>query len=191
MRPNSGAARPADNPFASRCIDGLRYRFRRGGIDEVKTALARHRNRGAVVGAHGSGKTTLLEELAVHLSGDIVWVRLNAEIDRPAVTALEVLNHGIGPGHTILIDGAEQLSYRSWWRVRRRIRSAGTIVITSHRPGRLPTIHECTTDLALLEELVRELAPDAAAREDLEALFLRNNGDLRLCLRELYDVCSK
>ncbi len=191
MRHNPSAARPADNPFASRRIDGLRYRFRRGGIDDIKTDLPRHGNRGAVVGPHGSGKTTLLEELAGHLSGNIVWVRLNAEIARPAVTALEALNHGIGPEHTILIDGAEQLSPWSWWRIHRRIRHAGTIVITSHRPGRLPTIHQCTTDPALLEELVRELAPEAAAGEDFEALFRRNNGNLRLCFRELYDVCSK
>jgi hypothetical protein len=191
VRHNPGAARPADNPFASRRIDGLRYRFRRGAMNDVTTALPSHGNRGAVVGPHGSGKTTLLEELAGHLSGNMVWVRLNAEIERPALTALDALNHRIGPEHTILIDGAEQLSPWSWWRIHRRIRDAGMIVITSHRPGRLPTLYECTTDLALLEELGRELAPDVAAREDLEALFLRSNGNLRLCFRELYDVYSK
>ncbi len=101
------------------------------------------------------------------------------------------LTRRIGPEHTILIDGAEQLGPWSWWRIRWLTRHAGTIVITSHSPGRLPTIHECTTDVALLEELVRELAPEVAETVDLVALFHRHCGNVRLCFRELYDAFSK
>ena len=191
MTPRPRASRPADNPFASRFIDGLEFRFHHQGWTDLLDGLDAHGRRGAIIGPHGSGKTTLLEHLADRLSGIIVWVRLNTEIDRPVLTAIEALHNKIGPEHTILIDGTEQLAPWSWRRVHRLIRDAGTIVITSHQPGRLATIHECTTDVALLEELVRELAPEVAAREDLEALVLRNNGNLRLCFRELYDVCSK
>lgn len=188
MTADPAAIRPADNPFASRRIDGLRYRFRRGDIDEVKATLARHGNCGAIVGPHGSGKTTLLDELADRLSGIIVRVRLNAEIDRPVRTVIAALPKEIVPRHTILVDGAEQLGPWSWRRVRRQIRHAGIVVITSHRPGRLPTVHRCIADSALLWDLVHELSPETVEDADLEGLFQRHDGNIRLCFRELYDL---
>jgi len=182
-----GSVRPADNPFASRRIDGLDFRLNDREWKVLIDDLEARGGRGAVIGTHGSGKTTLLEGLACRLAGNVVWVRLNAESDRPAVTVLEALNNEIGPGHTVLIDGAEQLAPWSWWRIRRRLRAAGTIVITSHRPGRLPTLYECATDPELLKDLVAELAPEVVETVDLEALFHRQQGNIRSCLRELYD----
>ncbi len=187
MRHNPGAARPADNPFASRRIDGLRYRFRRGGIGDLKTDLARHGNRGAVVGPHGSGKTTLLDALAGELEGEFARVNLGSDTRRPLSRALSSLPAAICDVHVVLIDGAEQLDRWGWWRLHRRVRHAGILVITSHAPGRLPTIHRCTTDPALLRELVAELSPGMVGDADLEALFQRHGGDIRSCLRELYD----
>jgi ABC-type branched-subunit amino acid transport system ATPase component len=160
-----------------------------GAVESISQRA--RKNRGKTIGPHGSGKTTLLEQLADRLSATKVWVRLNAETDRPALTALEALRHEIGPEHAVLIDGAEQLGPWSWWRVHGRIRHAGTIVITSHQSGRLPTVYECATDPELLRELVEELAPDAVGSVDLEALFYRHHGNIRLCFRELYDVCAK
>lgn len=186
---HSPACRPADNPFASCRIDLLDYRFPTGTIDDLLTGLSRSDHRGALVGPHGSGKTTLLEELADRLSGIILRIRLDSEIHRPFQTAIDALPQQIGPGHSVLIDGAEQLAPWSWWRINRRIRDAGTIVITTHQPGRLPTIFECTTHPELLRELVEELAPEVVETVDLETLFNRHNGNIRLCFRELYDRC--
>ena len=104
------------------------------------------------------------------------------------MTAIESLPNEIGSDDTILIDGAEQLGPWSWQRLHRRLKKAGTIVITSHKPGRLPTLHQCATDPTLLAELVNELAPDAIDTVDLDELFQRHNGNIRLCFRELYDL---
>lgn len=182
--------RPADNPFSSRRIDGLEFRFQRRTWRSLIDGLEAHGCRGAIIGPHGSGKTTLLEELGDRLGGIIIRIRLNTDIDRPFATALEALSKEIGSGHTVLIDGAEQLAPLSWWRIHRRIHRAGTVVITSHQTGRLPTIHECATDVALLEELVVELAPETTGSMDLETLFYRHHGNIRSCLRELYDRCA-
>jgi ABC-type branched-subunit amino acid transport system ATPase component len=182
------AMRPADNPFASRRIDGLHYRFRRGDINDIKAALARHGNRGAIVGPHGRGKTTLLDALAGHLEGEIIRVSLRSDTRRPLSQALASLPAAVRDIHAVLLDGAEQLGRWSWRRVHHRIRKAGAIIITSHRPGRLPTIHRCTTDPALLAELVAELAPEMVGAVDLEDLFRRHGGNIRLCFRDLYDL---
>ena len=180
--------RPADSPFASSRIDALEYRFRRGTLDELVARIQRHGGRGAIVGVHGSGKTTLIEEIAHELDGRILWVRLTAETSRPLDHARAALPISIDRHHTVLFDGAEQLGRLDWLRFRRTVRNAGTVVITCHTPGRLPTIHECRTDPELLRDLVTELAPDAVDAVDLEALFHRHAGNIRLCFRELYDL---
>ncbi len=184
------ACRPADNPFASRRIDRLDYRFGNGTIDDLVAALALAHHRGALVGPHGSGKTTLLENIGVRLEGEIVWIRLNAEDRTPGAKAHAHLPEILESRHVVLVDGAEQLGRWAWWRFQRRIRTAGAIVITSHHSGRLPTLHECTTDPALLQKLVAELAPEVADSTDLDEVFNRHNGNLRLCFRELYDRCA-
>ena len=188
MRQTPVASRPTDNPFASRKIDGLEFRFSGTDWDGVLGHLVIEGGRGAIIGPHGSGKTTLLEQLAGRLADEPVWIRLNAESSRPLMTAFENLPHEIGSDNTVLIDGAEQLGPWSWWRLHRRVRNAGTVVITSHKPGRLPTLYQCATDPTLLAELVNELAPDAIDTVDLDELFQRHNGNIRLCFRELYDL---
>ena len=180
--------RPADNPFAGHRVDSLTYRFHGSGVDDLLDALTRYRGRGAVIGPHGSGKTTLLDTLAPRLGGGVVRVRLASGTDRPIDHVLHGLPTAVGPAHTVLLDGAEQLGPWAWRRFRRATEAAGTLVVTSHRPGRLATIHECRTSPALLAEQVRELDPATADTVDLGDLFHRHRGNLRLCFRELYDL---
>lgn len=183
------STRPADNPFSSRRIDSLAYRFLDGSLDEVLAGLRQADGRGAIVGPHGSGKTTLLEELATHLTDDPVWIRLDAGTARPLAVAITSLPTIVADRH-VFVDGAEQLAAVAWWRFRRRVRRARTLTVTSHRPGRLPTLIECRTSPALLDELVSKLDPATAHEVDLEALYRRRGGNIRLCLRDLYDLHS-
>ncbi len=182
--------RPADNPFASSRIDGLAYRFGHGDLTMIVERLARHGGRGAVVGPHGSGKTTLMDQLAESLAGEPVRIRLGTVTAHPLRTTLRALPTAVGSRHAILLDGAEQLGTTAWWRLQLRIRRAGAVVITSHRPGRLPTVHECVTTPELLRDLVRQIDPATAASVDIGDLFRRHRGDIRSCFRELYDRCS-
>ena len=183
--------RPVDNPFASNRIDGLTYRFAGDDVTTVLDRLARHGFRGAVVGPHGSGKTTLLGTLAAHLSGQPVRIRLDGATLHPLRTAVATLPNPVEPRHALLIDGAELLGPVDWWRLCWRMRHAVAVVITGHRAGRLPTVHECATTAELLRDLVRELDPTTAEAVDIDDLFHRHDGNLRECFRELYDVCSR
>ena len=65
-------------------------------------------------------------------------------------------------------------------------RAAAGLIVTSHQPGLLPTLHEHSTTPELLAEIVTELGGEADP-EEIAELFARHGGDLRLALRELYD----
>ena len=97
-----------------------------------------------------------------------------------------------GPNDVLLFDGAEQLSRLAWWRFRRLARRARGLVITSHRPGLLPTLVACETDADLLRDIVSDLAPTGPPMPGPapEELFARHNGNVREALRELYDRCA-
>ena len=182
--------RPADNPFASHRIEGLAYRMNGVEIATLGLRLEDLRGRAAIVGPKGSGKTTLLEELAAALPGNPVRVRIEASSRRPWRSARAQLPEIVTSDHVVLVDGAEQLGPFGWRLLLRATRPARIFVATLHRPGRLPTLFECRTEPTLLRSLVEELAPtDASAlAPSLERLFQRHQGNIRLCLRELYDV---
>jgi len=184
------ACRPADNPFASHRVEGLAYRFNGVRPEHLRQRLEELGGRAAIVGPKGSGKTTLLEELAATVPGEPVPVRIESSSRRPWRSAWAQLPKTIGTDHLILIDGSEQLGSVGWHFLMHATRTARIVLATLHRPGLLPTLIECDTDHDLLFDLVEELAPtDATTLEpELEDLFERHGGDIRLCFRELYDV---
>ncbi|MFV2073398.1 MAG: hypothetical protein ACC742_12200 [Thermoanaerobaculales bacterium] len=182
--------RPADNPFASHHIDALSFRPVERTMDDLAARLDALGGRADIIGPKGSGKTTLLEELALRLDGEVILVRLSGDCRNPWAVTRNQLPDSLGSRHTVLVDAAGQLGRAGRLMLARRARSAGRLVTTRHRQGRSPVLIECRTSPRLLADLVRELAPDHANGLDpvLEALFRRHDGNLRLCLRELYDV---
>jgi len=182
--------RPADNPFASHCIEGLTYRFNGLDLTALRQRLEEMGGHSAIVGPKGSGKTTLLEELASTLPGDPVHVRIESGCRHPWRSARDQLPRPVNPNHLVLVDGAEQLGPIGWRLLLWATRHARNFVATLHRPGRLPTLIECRPDHRLLCDLVEELTPVDAPTlmPELEGLFQRHGGNIRSCLRELYDV---
>ena len=83
-----------------------------------------------------------------------------------------------------------------WSRLCLAARPAGVLVVTTHREGRLPMLHRCTTSAALLGELAGELVgelagelvpPAVLASVSFADLFARQEGNIRTALRALYD----
>lgn len=149
--------------------------------------------RGALVGPQGSGKTTLLEDLEPALIARgfrTKWLRLNKSIPGPSSAWLKTFLSTIEKSDLILFDGAEQLNRLAWPWFRINSRKAAGLIITTHRPGRLPTLLKCVTHPDLLEEIVRRLIPDGGAQRPslIMELFHRHKGNLRNALRELYDL---
>ena len=189
-----------ENPFRMQRIEALRYRLNHHGWQDLMTRFAAQRWRGLLVGPHGSGKTTLREELEQRLRVEGWRVRTlilgDGELVRWSTLAALIAH---ADGRTLLsLDGLDRLGTVLWWRMRHAARNVGGILATSHVPGRLPTLHHHQTTSALLRDLVHELVDThdtdgqrAWFEQRCEALFTRHHGDVRACLRGLYDEVGK
>jgi hypothetical protein len=88
----------------------------------------------------------------------------------------------------ILLDGAEQLGWLDWRRFLWRTAGCG-VVITSHRPGLLPTLIHCSTSPELLLGIVETLLGEPlTCKRRVTELFGKHHGNLRDALREMYDI---
>jgi hypothetical protein len=187
--------RARDNPFAVQRLRSVPYRLSGFTWEEMLERLAALRFRAALVGSHGRGKTTLLAELARRLAERGLRTRTVTlhEGDRRLSAAQRArLFRDLTLADVVFLDGAEQLGRLAWLEVRTRSRAAGGLVITSHRPGLLPTLHECRTTPGLLAGIVEDLAGVDEAQRLPEAgeLLARHGGNVRDALRELYDLCA-
>lgn len=180
-----------ENPFAVARIHALPYRAPGFSRKLLLERFEQQDRRGALVGPQGQGKTTLLTELAADLQQrgeEIHWLRLNETVRQFAPQVLTELA-ALPPHAVVIVDGAEQLT---WWRWRlflRHLPTASGCLISTHRPGRLPTLWKCHSSLATLQELVEELqGPLSPPQQNrLASLFQQHQGDIRQCLRTLYD----
>jgi hypothetical protein len=192
--------RARDNPFAVQRVLAVRYRL--GGLtwEALLERLAALGLRAAIVGPEGSGKTTLLEDLGARLVAGFCGVSGNgfqlrcATLSRgarrlPPAEERDLLA-GLSRRDILLVDGADELGRLAWRRLCRGSRAAGGLLVTSHRPGLLPTLFECATTPALLEGIVRDLLGPEASLAPVSAaqLFARHRGNLRDALRALYDL---
>jgi hypothetical protein len=184
----------ATNPFATRCTrpGAMAYTFPAGiNAAALVDRLAAQGWRGAIVGPHGSGKSTLVVALAAELErrGRRVAAFVLSEGQRRLPDAWRTLPAG---PLVVIVDGYEQLSSWSRWRLRLAARGRGWgLLVTSHRPLGLPTLFETRVELETLRELVRQLAPSADQRigdDDIRAAFAAHAGNAREALFALYDV---
>jgi ABC-type iron transport system FetAB ATPase subunit len=184
-----------DNPFAMERVHSLHYQFRYGPEDSWNALMLRLeqlRFRGEITGPKGVGKTTLLAELGRRLASRGYRVHslfLNEDQREYPAEFLREHASNFSQDDIVLLDGCEQLGLVNWLRFRRQTRSAGGLIITSHRGGRLPLLRRCSTDVELLGDLVGQLLGNErdVAHSEMRRLFLSNRGNLRDAFRELYD----
>ena len=188
--------RARDNPFRVSRVLTLRYRLDEASWQHLLERLAERDYRGALVGPKGSGKTTLLEDLEQRLEirgWTIAPVRLSQERRQPSAEEWRRIRTA-GPEHLVTVDGVEQLGWWPWRRVLRQSRGAGGLIVTSHAPGRLPTLRQHRTEPQLLHQLVAELVGPAQVAQrhpQLDQLFEHHGGNVRDCLRSLYDAWAR
>lgn len=192
------ANEPVRNPFCTRSIRPGRIPPLDGygralGVTDLLAALEALGGSAALVGPHGSGKTTLLWHAAAALEARGHRVERVRLFDaRGFVGLLAAVIRGAGGG-IVCIDSWEQLRWPWAGMVTGIARACGTrLVVTAHRPGRLPTLWTCRTSPSLLASIVARLPnggwPDSPERQrQIEEAFWHSAGDIRESLFTLYD----
>ena len=185
----------SQNPFRTDRIHALDYQLLNGTWDQLLARLAALGYRAAIVGPHGHGKSTCLRALAPrleHLGFRVHTLFLNEEHPRFAPGFLKTLGATLTTDDILLFDGAEQLNGWAWRRFLHHARNAKGIVITCHRPGRLPTVHTCHTSPELLTHLLRQLHADQTLPSGMTPALLleRHQGNLRDLFFALYDYLA-
>jgi hypothetical protein len=192
-----------ENPFRSERIDALAFRPQG---DDWPAIMARARAfdfRCAIVGPHGSGKTTMLEELKRRLETEGLRAPLFRLSRPPEETAArrdirsmwEALSgrrsfDDTGGRTVVLLDGAEQLGRLAWRLLQWRLRRSAGLIVTTHRPGRLPTLHRTRTSPKLLMDLLAELKDSGMEDRAIARIYEAHGGDLREAFFAFYRACA-
>jgi hypothetical protein len=193
---------PTTNPFATRWTrpGALPYFFPpRVDAQNLVARLRASGWRGQITGAHGSGKSTLLAALVPVLHEASRRVELITLHDGQRRFPLDLASiPDLDTASVIVVDGYEQLSRWSRWRLRRLCSRRGWgLLVTAHADVGLPPLVQTQVTDELAERIVRRLLSSPEADEgvaelitydEIAALLARNGGDMRETLFTLYDL---
>lgn len=190
-----------DNPFASR--------YQRPGsvpyfsddpalVARLADRLVVERGPWQIVGPHGSGKSTLLAALQGEFARRGVAVELvvqgPGQRQLPADMAGRFARWPRAGQRVLLVDGYEQLSWISRWRLSWLVRRARAgLLVTCHADAGFAPLYTTRVDLRLAERIVAHLTrdqPGTISSAELRAAYEASGGDLREMLFALYDVCE-
>ena len=182
----------ASNPFATRFTRPGAIEFLFQAEESAESLVGKLRNHswwGQIIGPHGSGKSTLLAALEPHLA------EAGREVERRSLAGGQRqldLPARLTSNTNLIIDGFEQLSWWSRWKVKAACRRHGAgLLVTAHADLGLPTIYATQPSLELARRLVRRLLPpgDAVLTDaDLAAAYARHPDNLREMLFSLFDL---
>jgi hypothetical protein len=182
----------ASNPFATRFTRPGAIEFLFQSDESLESLIGKLRDRGwwgQILGPHGSGKSTLLAALEPKLA------EAGREVVRRSLAGgqqqLE-LPPRLASTTILIIDGFEQLSWWSRWKVKAACRrhEAG-LLVTAHADLGLPTIFQTQPSLDLARRLVSRLLPDGdrtISESDIAAAFSHHPDNFREMLFSLYDL---
>jgi ABC-type branched-subunit amino acid transport system ATPase component len=184
------------NPFATEHVTRIPFRFEQGDWVSQLGRLRELDYRAAIVGPQGSGKTTLLceleRQLALIADGESIYVFLSQDKQEQQQALQSALAANLA-SKILLVDGIERLAVLDRLNLFRASREARGLIVTAHRPLRIPPFRLPTWIRTLTSELVLDYvlselsmdAPDVRAAGQLS--YQKRKGNLREVLRDLYD----
>ena len=182
-----------ENPFRTEIV--LRYRYVFAGGQSMSGLVERFdamNCRAAIVGEKGRGKTTLVEDFCDYLVANgraVSMLRLNTLERKVARQRCRELLNSATRNSILVLDGAEQLNWLEWRWFQKSSRNFRGLLVTTHQPGRLDQLIHCESNVETLKNAVSQIAPSEACKlqKDIASLFAQHHGNIRECLRSLYD----
>jgi energy-coupling factor transporter ATP-binding protein EcfA2 len=182
------------NPFATRFIRPGASPFLFLDDDSAEAIVERlkaNRWRGQIIGEHGSGKSTLVATLVPLMEAagkSIVLIKIGpGERRLPEIDKSSLL-----PTTELIVDGYEQLSWWSRWKLRWLIwRSGAGLVVTSHANVGLPTVYVTKSSEEVASAVVSKLLANEGApisSSEITDAYRAAGGNVRETLFRLFDV---
>jgi energy-coupling factor transporter ATP-binding protein EcfA2 len=208
------------NPFSTSCIapSQVVYRFSHGAgganaqtVDaQLETLLAKLRGgrRSVIVGPHGTGKSTLLHTFLPKLQRSFPKVSFHQLSNDPtlgiAKRMTERFKNGkrirselleLPPNGLLVVDGWEQLSLPSRWRIAKSAVSRKLVLLSTchHRLPGWTLLHETKSSPKLIRSLAGDLLSDSPHEirqlvdGDLKNRNLTSSTNVRDLWFEMYD----
>ena len=185
-----------ENPFNVQRIEKIRYNPLDTTIPQLLDKLEQLNYRAAIAGPEGSGKTTLLEDLKKYLKQkNINTINFFINDTNPCTSAnINKLIESLNGDEIVLLDGADLISPLKWLIFKKKIlKHAAGLIITTHKPSKLPVLIECRTTVALFKNIVKQLIGGEHSLDcaDLEQIYDSHNGNIRSALAQLYDIWAE
>ena len=181
------------NPFSFRHVTSLTYFFPPETTPALLAERFEHCGQAAqIIGPHGTGKSTLLETLVQRLKPPVYKTVLRDHQRRLSADFFEYCSKNC----VVVIDGYEQLSALSRWRLWLKRRRLGfKLLITAHRPVfGWPILYETAPDRETYNRILQTLLENETKNETridsqmFDLLYTKHHGNMRRILLDLYDL---
>lgn len=193
---SSPCSQSPSNPFSSRNVRPGAIPFLFAADESPAQLVGRLQTArwwGEIVGPHGSGKSALVAALAPQLAAAgrrLLTISLHDGLRHLRAFTNDLST--IDRQSVVIVDGYEQLSWLSRWRLKRLCRQKDCgLLVTSHASVGLPRLHTTQPTLETAVRIVADLVDLQGGpihRADVERLFVLRAGNLREVLFDLYDL---
>ncbi len=167
-------------------------------LTEISNAFCQSGFIGQIVGPHGSGKTSLTHAIQRELRGTFEVVRRLTVRNQRGISSIQTAaeNTCCSGRMLLIIDGVERLALLQRMMLvgyckksQSKPSQIGLLITTHRRLAGVPVLFKTVPSLALLKQIVQNLAPEFAPEPELLAsVFEQTNGNLREALMSLYDA---
>ncbi|MDO4570475.1 MAG: hypothetical protein Q4D38_08835 [Planctomycetia bacterium] len=185
-----------ENPFCTKRIrpGAIPFQFPEGvSAETLIDTLEQNEWCGQIIGPHGSGKSTLLATLLPEIERrgkKIIHIELQDGVRQLPLSEEDI--NAMDENTLLAIDGYEQLSLWTRWRLKSRSRSQKFgVIIIAHEPFEYPELYRTQSEILMGKFIVSKLLKNTIVRISdsiIEGHYDEHEGNLREMLFSLYDV---
>ncbi len=182
-----------DNPFSTQRVERiLSFDPQLNGTswEKIERCWEILDRRASLVAAHGAGKSTFMDAFQIRLEASghsVLRLFLNQESNKLEKEQWRMLEHS--QQQIVMLDGEEQLGHLSRRRFYHLTQCSSGLLISRHKPTKLPQLLVLDPDMNLLVACIERLSPEHLPQLQpmLSGWWVEHDGNIREILLRCYD----